>query len=1093
MLIKKLLPVFVFLFMLPMAIMAQVTTSSLSGSVKDDKGNPLSGATVSLVHGPTGTTYTMSTKANGYYAFQNIAPGGPYTLTTSFVGFKTYQDANINLGLGENTVSNVILINNASELAEVVVAGTARAASNAKGGSETNIGRDKMANMPSVGRNLSDYLRYVPQAKITGDGGVSLAGQNNRYNSFYIDGAVNNDVFGLSASGTNGGQANIAPISMDAIDQMQVILSPYDVSLGNFTGGGINATTRSGTNEIKGSLYYLFRNQNLSGKTPGINLTKDERTKLPDFSNKTYGFRVGGPIIKNKLFYFLSAEMQRDEKPQPYSTPADYRGSAGIDSIPILAEYVKTKYGYDPGQYLTNPELVEANRVAAKIDWNASSKQKVTISYRYNEGFRNNVSRSSNSTINFYNNGYKMPDVTHSASLELNSRFNNSLSNKLLLTGTLVKDDRGPIGSPFPRVTIKDGPASIVFGTEEFSTGNLLDQKNFALFDVVKMVKNNHTFTLGTDNEFSNSKNIFIRQNFGSYVFNSLSTFMNGGTADTYNRTYSLLDPGKSGDESVNAAAKFNSLRLAFFAMDEIKINDNFSITIGLRADYTKFLTTPKTDNFFNDTAVAKLSAYYDLQGARSGQISSPKWSLNPRVGFIYRVPDEGVTIRGGTGFFTGRVPLVWPGGVYNNNGISLAGISKSNVAFRQDPFGQYNADDFGINVPIPSGQVDLIAKNFKMNKVWRTSLGFDKRLANNWKLSLEAIITRNINEINYQRVDILPPTLKTVGPDVRHIYDLSGSFSKQIPLRANGTNPYTGIYLLSNNNEHHGYSSNFTFTIDKAWQKNWAFNVNYSYGFSQVINEGTSSQNNSQWRYMETVNGRNFTGLSRSDFDPGHRISAYLAKKFTYLNGILGTTVSLVYNGQSGSPYSYVLNRGLIRDLDNFETNDLMFVPTTAQLQQMVFLTNTVTSGSTSITYTPDQQRQMLDEFINGDKYLSKRRGQYAERNGARLPFSNVVDLKLQQDFNVKVRGKTYQLQLTYDVFNFTNLLNKNWGRQYFQSNDQFILLDFTGYVSASNLTPQYKFTPVKNNKPYTISDGIVNLNGSSRWVSQLGLRINF
>ena len=350
MLIKKLLPVFVFLFMLPMAIMAQVTTSSLSGSVKDDKGNPLSGATVSLVHGPTGTTYTMSTKANGYYAFQNIAPGGPYTLTTSFVGFKTYQDANINLGLGENTVSNVILINNASELAEVVVAGTARAASNAKGGSETNIGRDKMANMPSVGRNLSDYLRYIPQAKITGDGGVSLAGQNNRYNSFYIDGAVNNDVFGLSASGTNGGQANIAPISMDAIDQMQVILSPYDVSLGNFTGGGINATTRSGTNEIKGSLYYLFRNQNLSGKTPGINLTKDERTKLPDFSNKTYGFRVGGPIIKNKLFYFLSAEMQRDEKPQPYPTPADYRGSAGIDSIPILAEYVKTKYGYDPGQ-----------------------------------------------------------------------------------------------------------------------------------------------------------------------------------------------------------------------------------------------------------------------------------------------------------------------------------------------------------------------------------------------------------------------------------------------------------------------------------------------------------------------------------------------------------------------------------------------------------------------------------------------------------------------------------------------------------------------------------------------------------------------
>lgn len=1073
----------------PFAMIAQVTTSSINGVIKDKAGDNLAGATITAVHLPTGTVYSTTTKKAGNYNISNMNPGGPYRITVSFVGMEPIVREGINLSLGETSNENFSLGLNTTELSTVVVTSLRGLSGQGKGGTETTIGRDKMENLPSVGRNIADYLRFVPQAKVTGDGGISLAGQNNRYNSFYIDGAVNNDVFGLAGSGTNGGQAGIAPISIDAIDQFQVVLSPYDASLGNFTGGGINAITRSGTNELKGSAYYIFRNQDLSGKD--VTGDKSAAQRLPDFSNKTYGLRLGGPIIKNKLFFFLSGEIQRDERPQPSNvTNRSYQGSAGLDSVRILRDFVKTTYGYETGGFENNPETVEANRIATKFDWNINSKNKLSLSYRYNDGFRNNTSRSSDRTINFFNNGYAFPTTTNSGSLELNSRFSGSASNKLLLTFTNVVDNRGAIGDPFPRVRINDGTAAIFFGTEEFSTGNLLKQKNAAIFDVFKVTKGKHTLSLGTDNEFSKSTNVFIRQNYGSYQFGSIKDFINNRPANQYDVSYSLLDPGKTGDQALNAAAKFNTLRLGFFAGDEFKVDQNFTITAGLRLDNTKFLTTPKTDNFFNDTALAKLSAVYDLKGARSGQISNPAWSLNPRLGFVYKVPEEGVTIRGGVGTFTGRVPLVWPGGVYNNNGISIAGVRQGNVAFKADPFNQYTAADFGITVPSPSGEINLISKKFKLNKVFRTSLGFDKQLGNKWKLSLEGIYTKNINDIDYKRVDIVAPTLKSVGVDVRPVYELGGSSVKQIGLRPNGSNPYTGVYLLSNNDDKKGFSYNFTFTVDKAFANNWALNANYTFGNSVVKNEGTSSQNSSQWRYMETVNGRNTLGLSTSDYDIGSRINAYVSKKFQYLNKNLATTVSLVYTGQSGNPYSYIVNRGLVRDYDNFETNDLIFVPTTTQIQQMVFLPRTTSSNGVTTTFSPDQQRADYDAFLNSDKYLKTRRGQYSERNGARLPFSNVVDLKLQQDFSVKVGAKRYALQLTYDVFNLTNLISRTAGRQYFVPNDAVNILDFTGYVSNTNLTPQYRFTPPTDGKVYTISDGVFN---STRWSSQVGVRLTF
>ncbi|MDQ6902533.1 MAG: carboxypeptidase regulatory-like domain-containing protein [Bacteroidota bacterium] len=1082
--LKRFTPLLFALLLSPFLMKAQVTTSSITGFVKAADGEPLAGATVTAIHEPTGTAYTVITRKSGQYSINNMNPGGPYNIQVSYVGYNKETKEDIFLSLGEKAQYDFVASTTVSKLTEVVIATTSRIAGQSKGGIETNIGKDKIQNMPTVNRSMSDYLRVTPQASVTGDGGVSFAGQNNRYNAFYIDGAINNDVFGLAASGTNGGQAGINPISIDAIDQFQVVLNPFDASLGGFTGGGINATTRSGTNKVNGSVWYYYRDQNLAGKTPG-DVPKDQRTKLDNLSNKIYGARIGGPIIKNKLFFFILAEGEKNLRPQPFT--GKYNGDATSDSISKLVTFLKTKFNYDPGSYLDNPEKLNVDRITAKIDWNISNTNKFSLSYRYNKGVLYNTSASSSSRINFYNNGYLFPSTTHSATGELRSTFKGNNTNRLLLTYTNVLDNRNPLGSPFPRVTISDGSGSIVFGTENFSTANLLRQKNWTLNDIFKFAVGKNSFSVGTDNLYSSAYNVFIRDLFGTYSYSSLSDFINDAKPSRYDHSFSLLE-SKTDENNTPSAASFRFLNLAFFANDEIKINDRFTLNLGVRVEKTEYLDQPREDKFFNDTAISILSQYYDLRGARSGQIAKVPFSFSPRIGFTYKIPDENVTIRGGLGLFSGRIPLVWPGGVYNQNGVSLGGVSVNNpnITFRPDAFNQYSSQDLGISLANAKGEVDLISKNFKSPKIFRTSLAIDKKLGNGWTGTVELLYTKNIEEIYYQQLNILPPTLESVGPGARTVYSFSGSPTKPA-LRPGNINPYTDILLLYNNPGKTGFAYNFTASVEKSFRKGFLFNASYTYGNSQVTNEGTSSQNSSQWRFMETVNGRNFLPLSPSDFDLQHRIFAYASKRFSYAKDKLATTISLVYNGQSGSPFSYVYNRSLVGDRSRFESNDLIYIPTTGDLQSQIFLPNTV--GGT--TYTPQQQKDFLDQYIQSDKYLSKHRGQFAERNGARLPFTNILNLKLTQDFNLKLSNRTYQLQLSYDVYNFTNMIDRNWGKTYFISNDNYSLIQFAGFVSATDLTPQYKFTP-QTSTPYGLSTSTAP-GLSARWISQIGLRLNF
>jgi outer membrane receptor for ferrienterochelin and colicin len=1098
--LKRLTYLLAFILLSGQFLDAQITTSNVTGYVKEDNGAPLVGATVVVTHVPTGTVYKTQTKTNGKYDLANLNPGGPYTFEVSFINFQTNKRDDVYLTLGETAKQDFALSNKVAELTTVVVAATR--AGQAKGGVETNIGRDRVANLPSVGRNISDLLRTVPQAKLsTTEGAISIAGQNNRYNAFYIDGALNNDVFGLAGSGTNGGQANIPPISLDAIDQIQVSISPYDASLSGFTGGGINAITRSGTNTLQGSVYYLFRNQKLAGKTPtGL---KAAATKLPDFQDKTYGFRVGGPIIKNKLFYFLNGEIVRFERPQVFDV-SRYSGTTSLAGINALADTLRTKYGYEPGGFQNNPEKVRANRIIAKIDWNLNANNKLSFTYRYNDGERFNVTSSSTSTINFYNNGYLFPTTTHSFAAELRSTLKRGASNRLLVTYADVKDDRQPIGDPFPRVRITDGSGALVFGPDNSSTINLLTQKNLNLLDVFRFTVGKHTLSVGTDDEWNNDYNAFIQNTFGNYTYSTLADFYTNARPNAYSVGYSLIDNKQ--DETTAAAAKFKTMRLAAFVNDEVRPTENLTLNFALRADYFQFVTKPATDSFTNNVAIPKFAQYYDLEGARSGQRPNIPVSVSPRIGVTFRIPDEKITLRGGVGLFTGRIPLVWPAGIYNNNGINQGGFTANAAAlntirFRSDPFKQWRASDVGIS--LSKGPLNLISKKFKLPKVFRISAAIDKQLGNGWTTSLEGFYTKNVNELYYTNINILPPTGISKGPGPRTVYALPDV----VPITSTGTNPYDNAILLSNAKGKKGFSYNLTFSIDKRFQNGFSFNTSYSYGESMVVHEPTSSVNLSQWRFVETANGRNFITRSYSDFSPGHRILAYASKKFNYLNNKLATTVTLLYTGQSGAPFSYVYsqvsatvqtsganngaNPGPVRDDPNAGGNDLFYIPTAAELQTMSFVNNTVNG----VTYTPQQQRDAMELFIQNNKYLRTHRGSFAERNGDRLPFTHLLDLKIAQDFNIKIGSKRFQFQLTYDVFNFTNMLNRNWGRTYFLLNDNFAPALFFGYVnSQTDLTPQYRFNPT-----LAQPQSEANISTSSapsyspRWTSQLGIRVNF
>lgn len=1068
-----------FAFATESAFAQGVTSSSIRGTVYDANGDGLPGANVIAKHIPSGTTYGAPTDLNGYFILPNMRIGGPYTLNVSFVSYESFTLENIQLELGQPFELNVQLKEeNPERLSEVIVTGS-RSSVGEGAGATTQISRESIEKMPTLNRDLNDFTRLTPQAKQVGSG-FSIAGINNRFNAIYFDGAVNNDVFGLASSGTNGGQTGAAPISMDAIDQIQVVISPYDVTYGGFAGGGINAVTKSGTNNFEGGVYAYNQNESLVGRT---NTTLTERTggdreSVDEFSTNFVGFNIGGPIVKDKLFFFMNAEIQREQTPLPFEQ-GDYVGNTSISQLNDLGNYLQNQYNYDAGVFGDKVEELNANRIFTKLNWNINEKHQLMLRNNFTDITQLNVNSSGTRRINYRNNGINFPSVTNSSALELSSRFSNSISNNLIIGYTAVRDDRDPIGQNFPAVTIQDGNgAQIRFGSEPFSTANQLDQDVFTITNNLNIYKGNHTITLGTHNEFTSFYNLFIRQNFGFYDYNSLDDFYNNEAPGFYTRSYSLVDD-IVGDGST-AAAEFNAMQLGFYVQDEYRVSRKFTLSGGLRLDIPIITTDPNIDSEFNTTTIPAIeNAGYDLQGAQGGQAPNGQLMWSPRIGFNYDVfGDKKTTIRGGTGIFTSRVPFVWPGGMYTNNGVTIGGFNNFQVDFPIEFISDVDQQYTNPNLTVPQGQVDLFVQDFKFPQVFRSSLAVDQVLHGGWVLGLEGLFTKTLNNVYYQNVNSDPTV------DFNWTNGASNTDNRPVYVGRDIDPTYNSVYLASNTNE--GYTYTVTGQIQKSFDFGLYINAAYTYGDAFSIFEGTSSQNSSQWRGAFNTDGRNNAPYGRSDFSLGSRVMSSINYAFDWgsKNKLYTTAVSLFYSGESGSPYSYTYGFGGA-DARNINgergstsrTRSLIYVPANQNDIQLVDLEDGPSAA---------QQWEALNTFIEEDDYLSTRRGMYAEKNGARAPFIHQLDFKFTQDFGFQSGNKTHKFQFSFDVFNFANLLNSDWGAIYTNPFD-YNIINFAGYADDGT-TPQFNFTESR------LGDERFNIaNRTSRWRGRIGLRYFF
>jgi hypothetical protein len=1105
---KKLTLTLIFALVIVATTFAQVTTSSIKGRVVDENGQDLPGATIMAIHQPSGTQYAVIAGTDGRFAINNMRVGGPYQITISFVGYGSQVFENITLSLGNTSDIQTKLLPSTTELSEVVVSvGRNNVINSERTGAAINVNTEMAGSVPTISRGLKDFTKISPLANNAGSG-TSFAGSNNRYNQFAIDGLVNNDVFGLTSSGTNGGQTGVEPISLDAIEEFQINIAPYDVRQGGFTGGGINAITKSGTNKFQGSLYAYGNNEKLVGKHNAVNNTEAATADYKDYQT---GFTLGGPIIKNKLFFFINGEITRKVTPLAYvpGTTSSFITQDQVDRV--LAVINRVAPNYDPGAYGAMNNETNSNKFLVKLNWNISNKHKLVVRHSYTFGENIDNSRSQYS-LRFYNNGLYFPSTTNSTGIELTSVFTANTSNKLSLGYTAVRDNRDPLGDPFPSVTINlPNSSSMTLGSEYSSVANELNQDIFSITDDFSLFKGKHTFTFGTHNELYSFYNLFVQNIFGSYTYKSLENFETIGTAGEVAPTYYGI--GYSFDDTdnpyqTNGASKFKAMQLGLYGQDEYQLTQDFTVTAGLRIDLPVFPDKPEANDAFNTA--------YSAQKVATGDVPTTKIMWSPRIGFNWDVKgDKSIQVRGGTGLFTGRVPFVWISNQFTNNGqingSYTTGSSSSSAnplanavdpnnaanirpyRFNADPFAQPLADYYYKTAG--RGAINVVDKNFKFPQVFRTNLAVDVKLPGDIYATVEAIFSKTYNNVNFINLNrTVDPNFTFTGADQRPRYTPSNFSPTTSGYGSAGRLDGNFDEIIKFENTNKGYSYNLVFMLQKQFKNGLNAQASYTFGRSMDLNSGTSSVAYSNWRYVNNVYGLNDLKLTRSNFDLGSRVTGLISYKFEYLDGKMSTQVSLFYNGQSGQPLSYIYNGDMNND---GASNDLIYIPKAMSEINLVTIPATTGTNPTPAV-TPDEQWAKLWSFIVHDPYLSKHRGEYAERNAARVPFSHQFDVRILQDIKVDIAGTTNKLQLSLDIINIGNLLDKSWGRSVYASNQQFSLINYTGLTDTdatsgynySTRVPKFTYTGAgmaRDGGAYSYSDFL------SRWRMQIGLRYVF
>ncbi|MFI3289851.1 MAG: TonB-dependent receptor [Rikenellaceae bacterium] len=1037
---------------------AQITTSGISGVVADKSGDALIGATVIAIHTPSGTEYGAATNTEGRYTMQGMRTGGPYTVTVSYIGYQTLETTDLMLKLGETTTFSCDLAEGVN-LESIEIVSTADSRFNdSKTGAAMNFNSAAIESTPTVSRSVYDVATLSPFVN-SYDDGISFSGSNNRYNSFQIDGAMANDVFGLADAGINGGSTGSNAVALDAIEELQVVVAPFDVRQSGFTGGGINAVTKSGTNTFKASAYTYYNNENFYGTTAGALDEGETREKATEQTTQVYGFTAGGALIKDKLFAFVSAEKNKSVEPVDYypGVSSSYISEATVNTI-MDAYYDVT--GIQESYSTSNPNTSrESIDLLARIDYNISQKHKLMVRYQYKDAFDDAYGAYSSS---YYFNGssYSYNNKTHSVVAELNSRLSNRVSNEFRATFTSVRDHReldylGPLvkisNVDFGVDSSGDARTGTVYiGTEAYSGANAVNQDVYTISDNVSIYKGAHTITAGTHNEIYKIGNTFISNATGTYSYNSLDDFL-ADSANSYQLTYAVNSDNQDYMPIMNAG------QFGFYVQDEWKPNNNFTLTAGLRADIAAIFNDPTVNEAFNSSDLTNDGEYMVGRSPKTQVL----WS--PRVGFRYHLNDEHTSLlRGGAGIFTGRVPFVWLHNAFSNNGVDKKSISVYASSGSVPALSDYGSTD-GV---VGTETINIVSEDFKYPQVFRANLAYEHNFTNGWKATVEGLYTKNINDVTFSNVALSDNGLKvyTVSAD-------AATESNTATYYNNDSGDYYAIINLENTNK--GYSYNLSAMVEKSFDFGLNAMASYSFGKAYSVNGGTSSQAVSNWRYNYAVNS-NDNELGLSTYGTPHNIK--LALNYVspmYANGRLNTVVGLTYNGSAGYRYSYCYNDTVDINGDgaygSSYGNTLLYIPTEAEIDQM--------------TWDSVESKESFRSWVNSDNYASSHRGEFCERNGVVSPMEHHINLHIAENFIYNKERKS-RVEISLDIMNIGNLLNREWG-MYKSSVYSLRPLQVTNMTEVDGgYTPTYSWSG---------STEIYDSEFASRWYMQLGARITF
>ncbi|MFN4762526.1 carboxypeptidase regulatory-like domain-containing protein [Gillisia sp. Q332] len=1047
-----------FIFLILFAIsgtFAQVTTSNISGLVRDNSGELVAGANVVATHLPTGTIYGAITNFDGRFNLQNLRIGGPYQIKISFVGFRDQVIDNVSLALGETLDIEGKLLTDDNLLDEVVIkASKDEVFSSDRTGAATQVSSRNLRTLPTISRSAQDFTRLEPTAS-----GNSFGGRNDQFNNFSLDGAIFNNPFGLDAA-TPGGQTDAQPISLDAIEQIQVTTAPYDVTLSGFTGASVNAVTKSGTNTLKGTVYGFFRNEDLTGDK--IN---GEEVFNADLEQTQYGFSLGGPIVENKLFFFTNFEIDsRTDLGSPWlpnrGTGSVNESRVAIDDLISVSDAL-ADLGYDTGRFENFNYDSESVKGIFKLDWNINSKHRLAVIYNFLDASKEKPAhptalgfRGPNAnTLQFENSGYEINNKIQSFQMELNSNFSNNISNKLQVGYTHFDDFRNPLSAPAPVITIQDGAGTnyIIAGHEPFSINNVLDQKVFQITNNLNIFLGDHALTAGFSFErfeFENSFNLVNYESFNFGVFPyyglfspypSVQEFLDnaqpGGVLDqTLTATQNAFDSQNAAGTGNDGGWKLSELnvgQLAFYFQDEWSVLDNLKVTAGIRFDKPLFFNTDELIQKFIDTdngaSVDPTTQYFNPQTNQavtlnSTQLPTDKILFSPRVGFNWDVKnDKTIQLRGGTGIFTGRLPFVWIG-----NQVSGA----------------------------DQGFFQIVDPEFQFPQVWRSSLGLDYRLNNGIILTGDFSFTEDINSAHVQNWGLKNPTGTLQGVDNRPVYLAADK----------GEN---NAYVFTNSGK--GQVVNWTGSVKRTFDNGLYTSLAYSYLNAKDVNSIEAEITGDAFAFNPTKGNANTADLSYSKYGDTHRFIAVISKQWSYgTQKQWGTTISSFMEYAQGGRYNFTYGGDI--NNDGSSVNDLIYIPTEGEIAQMNF--------------TGAGQAESFNQFILNNEYLRENRGGYFDRYGDLSPWRSTVDVKLLQDYNFKVSNdRTNTIQFSVDILNFGNLLNSDWG---------VVEIPQVLQPIGVNLDPD------TNEPTYTFNPNLKNTFGPdtsllSRWRMQVGLRYIF